>query len=226
MPDLSKLSERQRRMYDMIQEFLLENSYPPSVRQIGEAVGISSTSVVSYNLDKLEKEGLIARDRDVSRSIRILEQDGDGENGRSQFQPVVNIPFLGVIAAGEPLLVPDPDMMDADEYVTVSPDLLPSRADAVRELYALRVKGDSMIDALIDDGDLVIIRRQSTANNGETVVAWLKDERETTLKSFYLESDRRRVRLQPRNPTMAPIYCDPANLEVQGKVISVIRRYD
>jgi repressor LexA len=225
MPDLSKLSERQRRMYDMIQEFLLENSYPPSVRQIGEQVGISSTSVVSYNLTKLEKEGLIARDPDVSRSIRILEQDGDGENGRSQFQPVVNIPFLGVIAAGEPLLVPDPDMMDADEYVTVSPDLLPSRVNA-RELYALRVKGDSMIDALIDDGDLVIIRRQSMANNGETVVAWLKDERETTLKSFYQEPDRRRVRLQPRNPTMAPIYCDPANLEVQGKVISVIRRYD
>ncbi|MBC7236552.1 MAG: transcriptional repressor LexA [Chloroflexi bacterium] len=224
MPDLSKLSERQRRMYHMIQEFIRENSYPPTVREIGEAVGISSTSVVMYNLKELERKGFITRERDVSRSIRLVEPEEERANREEQL--VINIPFLGTIAAGEPIPVPDPDLADAGDYVSVPVDLVPARSAAAGELYALRVKGDSMIDAYIDDGDIVIVRRQPTANNGDTVVAWLKEEKETTLKSFYLEPDRRRIRLQPRNPALAPIYCDPANVEIQGKVVGVIRRFD
>ena len=226
MPDLSSLSERQRRMYEMIKDFILDIGYPPTVREICEVADVSSTSVVTYNLDAMEKKGLLSRERDVSRGIRLHEIEVQDEERLSEAHIALQVPFLGTIAAGEPIPVPDTDLADTDETVSVTMDMLPWQSGARRELYALRVKGDSMIDALIDDGDIVIVRRQPTANNGDMIVAWLKEERETTLKAFYFEPDRRRVRLQPRNPYLDPIYCDAADLEIQGKVVGVIRRYD
>ena len=220
MRDMSDLSERQRRILEVIREFTSEYSYPPTIRQIGEGADISSTSVVSYNLDALQRKGYIARDQEVSRGLRLIDDTGSASAGQEK---LLVIPLLGAIAAGEPIPVPDSDFSQIDlERITLTSDII-SNADNV---YALRVRGNSMIDALINDGDMVIIRHQQTAENGDMVAAWLKDEKATTLKRFYWEQNRTMVRLQPANPTMDPIYVHPSDLEVQGKVIGVIRRLD
>jgi repressor LexA len=208
------LSARQQKILEFIRQFTLENEYPPTIREIGTAVGISSTSVVNYNLNILQREGHIIRDREVSRGIRLRE-------GLKELtsRHIVKVPLLGRIAAGLPIPVPDSDFSPfAGESVELTRDI-------VREeegIYALEVRGDSMIDALINDGDIVVMKHQREANNGELVAVWLKDEKETTLKRFYHEGSR--VRLQPANPTMEPIYADASNVEVQGKVIVVIRQ--
>jgi repressor LexA len=207
------LSERQNKILSFLKSFTLDNGYPPTIREIGKAAGISSTSVVNYNLEALERAGLINRDRTVSRGIRLTEDiDVSARN-----VDLVRIPFLGRIAAGEPLRV-FTDAVDSDDTIDLTRDLVPAEKD----LYALQVKGDSMIDAFINDGDIVIMRHIETANNGEMVAAWLKDEEETTLKRFYHEGDR--IRLQPENKTMEPIYVDPENVEVMGRVVTVIRQ--
>ena len=206
-----KLSERQQRMLDFIRDFIEQHSYPPTIREIGEGVNISSTSVVNYNLNKLEEAGLLERSKEVSRGLRLL--DGDG-----QFAPVRAVPILGPIAAGQPITV-FPESVESAETLDLATDVV-GRA---QEVYALRVQGDSMIDALVDSGDLVILTHQKTANNGEMVAAWLKDREETTLKYFFLEGSR--VRLQPANPTMSPIYAHASNVEIQGKIMMVIRQF-
>jgi len=209
------LSERQQRILEFIRRFTLENEYPPTIREIGEAVGISSTSVVSYNLNILQREGHIIRNKEVSRGIRLKE----GLKELASRHIIVKVPLMGRIAAGLPIPVPDSDFSPfAGESVELTRDI-------VREeegVYALEVRGDSMVDALINDGDIVVMKHQREANNGELVAVWLKDEKETTLKRFYHEGSR--VRLQPANPTMGPIYVDASNVEVQGKVIVVIRQ--
>jgi len=221
----AKLTARQRKMLAMIKEFMEEYSYPPTIRQIGEAVGISSTSVVSYNLDVLQRKGYLARDPEVSRGLRLVEEEEEEAAYTDQYEVTgrpryVSIPVLGVIAAGEPIPVPDNDFAPADyEQISIMPDL----THDVEELYALRVRGTSMIDALIDDGDIVVMRHQQTADNGQMVAAWLKEEKATTLKRIYWEPDQKRVRLQPANPLMEPIYVHPADLEIQGRVVGVIR---
>jgi len=193
----------------------LENGIPPTVRDIQKACDISSTSVVDYNLDKLEQAGYINRRPDVARGIKILDQDG---------QPVSNAPrvqIVGAIAAGIPIPAWSTEASESSQEfdtVEVAPELLRQHGT----LFALIVKGTSMIDALIDDGDVVIIKPSNTVDNGETVVAWLKKEQETTLKKFYAEGSQ--VRLQPANSTMDPIYCAADNVEVHGKVVSVIRQ--
>lgn len=206
------LSDRQQRIYRFIRRFTQEHNYPPTIREIGTALGISSTSVVNYNLNKLEEAGLIRRDREVSRGLKIPEAAGP------VVQDLVAVPVLGVIAAGEPIPVLDestyPDEADA---IQLTRDICKD----TRGVYALRVKGNSMIDALIHDGDIVIMRHEETARNGEMVAVWLKDEESTTLKRIFHEGDR--VRLQPANPTMDPVYVDPASIEIQGKVVAVIR---
>lgn len=212
------LSPRQRRILIVIRDFTAEYGYPPTIRQIGEAVGISSTSVVSYNLSVLQRKGYLARDRDVSRGLRLVK-DQEAE-GRAEGYAVV-VPMLGAIAAGEPIPIPD------GAFGQVDADTVSLPGDMVRDpqrVYALEVRGTSMIDALIDDGDLVIMRYQQTAENGDMVAAWLKDEKATTLKRIYWERGRSLVRLQPANPLMDPIYVHPDELEIQGKVIGVIRR--
>jgi repressor LexA len=219
------LSERQIKVLDVIRDYSDEYGYPPTIREIGELVGISSTSVVSYNLNALQNKGYLMRDRDISRGLRLVESSADREVLSSVVDAVlsefVSIPILGAIAAGSPLPVPESNEMLADaECIRVTRDMVGN----THEVYALQVRGDSMIDALINDGDIVIMRHQETAENGDMIAAWIKDEKATTLKRFYWEPNRTMVRLQPANPLMDPIYVHPRNLDVQGRVIGVIRR--
>ena len=215
MVSSKKMPPRRQRILGFIQEFYLENGIPPTVRDIQKACDISSTSVVDYNLDKLEQAGYINRRPDVARGIKILDQDG---------RPVSNAPrvqIVGAIAAGIPIPAWSTEASESSqEFDTV--EVAPELERQHGTLFALRVKGTSMIDALIDDGDVVIVKPSNTVNNGETVVAWLKEEEETTLKKFYAEGSQ--VRLQPANSTMNPIYCAADNVEVRGKVVSVIRQ--
>jgi len=206
------LSERQRNIVQFLREFITENGYPPTIRQIGEAVRISSTSVVNYNLKILEKQGLIARDRTVSRGIRLTDES----RVLSGMADIVSVPLLGRIAAGEPIPVPE-DNSGGDMF-----DLTRGLVPVGKDVYALEVRGNSMIDAFINDGDVVIMQHQRTADDGDMVAAWIKDEESTTLKRYYSEGDR--VRLQPENSQMKPIFVAPENLEIQGKVVAVIRQ--
>lgn len=213
------LSERQQRMIEFIENYGAENGFPPTIREIGAAVGISSTSVVNYNLKKLEAGGYIGRNRDVSRGIRLLKpshRPGAPAGPTAQRAPA-KIRILGRIAAGQPIPVPDQnplagETLEIEDIISRDPE----------NLYALEVSGDSMIDALVGDGDLVVLHHQQTATNGDMVAAWLKGEEETTLKYFYLEGDQ--VRLQPANPAYAPIRRPAEQVAIQGKVMAVIRR--
>lgn len=209
---MSNLSEKQNQILDFLREFLEEKDYPPSIRDIQEGCHISSTSVVDYNLRKLEDKGFIRRDREVSRGIEIL-----GAKGRRP--RVIEVPVLGAIAAGQPISVPSSDrwQADAEDTVTVTEDFVRGKTN----LFALRVKGTSMIEDLIDDGDIVILEPVRSAENGDKVAVWLKDRGEVTLKRFYNEGDR--VRLQPANSTMQPIYTTPDNVEIQGRFVSALR---
>ncbi len=210
---MKELSAKQRSIFDYIREFIDDHDYPPSIRQIQDACDISSTSVVDYNLRGLEKLGYIRRDREVSRAIEVVH--GGGRRPR-----VIPVPIIGTIAAGQPIPVPSADTWegyDRSETIDVSPEMLRSRDN----VYALRVKGQSMIDALVNDGDIVILENASDARDGEMVAAWLKNEQEATLKRFYREGDK--VRLQPANQSMEPIYTDARNVEVQGRVVAAIR---
>lgn len=216
MAKMRKMTDRQRRILAYLEAFIREFGYPPSIRDIQGALGISSTSVVDYNLDILQKRGLIKRRRRASRSITLTGSSATVLRGER------SVPLLGVIAAGQPIPVPGdlPAEGDAAERVELAGDVWP---DSVEGLYALEVKGDSMIDAFIADGDLVILRQKSVAQNGEMVAVWLRDRQEVTLKRFFLEGAR--VRLQPENPTMDPLYVPAGDVEVQGEVVGVIRRY-
>lgn len=209
---MNNLSEKQNQILEFLREFLDEKDYPPSIRDIQEGCHISSTSVVDYNLRKLEDKGFIRRDREVSRGIEIL-----GSRGRRP--RVVDVPVLGAIAAGQPIPVPTSDrwQADAEDTVTVTEDFVRGKTN----VFALRVKGTSMIEDLIDDGDIVFLEPARSAENGDRVAVWLKDRAEVTLKRFYHEGDR--VRLQPANSTMQPIYTTPDNVEIQGRFVSSLR---
>ena len=210
---MKELSAKQRRILEFIGEFISEHDYPPSIRQIQEACDISSTSVVDYNLRILERNGYMRRDREVSRAIELLEPGGRRPR-------VVPVPIIGTIAAGQPIPVPTADTwqtFDPDETLEVPPDMV----SGGENVYALRVKGNSMIDALVNDGDIVIMEPAPAARDGDMVAAWLKREQEATLKHLYREGSR--VRLQPANEAMQPIYTEADNVEVQGRVIGAIR---
>ncbi len=214
------LSPRQSAMLAYIGKYVAENGYPPSMREMGEAVDISSTSVVSYNLNILQAKGYIQRDREISRGVKLLDKAVEHQVSVLD-EIIINVPVLGRIMASEPVPIPDDSTspLDVDESIALTRDILQEDGP----VYALQVKGDSMIDALIHDGDIVIMKPETEPKNGDLVAAWLKAEKETTLKRFYLEN-KHRVRLQPANPTMEPIYVHPSNLEIQGKVIAVIRQ--
>ena len=196
---------------DFIRRFLAVSGYPPSVRDIQTGCGISSTSVVAYNLDILEREGYLHRHAEVSRGIELSDR-----------LPVeMQVPVIGRIAAGEPIPVPSADTWDVTaeaEFISVPRDL----AKAAGGVYALRVKGVSMVDALINDGDIVLMRQADVVENGETAAVWLREAKEATLKKVYVEPDR--IRLQPANDRMQPIYAAPDDVEIQGRVIAVIRQ--
>jgi len=213
-----KLSDRQRKILDYIQDFTLENGYPPSIREIGSAVGITSTSVVNYNLNRLVEEGYLDRDQNISRGIRLTEKFA---RAVELTVDMVRIPMAGRIFASEPVMIPSTDsaIFSPEEAIQVSRDLL----SVDENLFALKVKGDSMIDAMVSDGDIVVMTHELNWRNGDMVAVWIKDREETTLKYIYREGGR--VRLQPANPTMDPIYINhPENLEVQGKVVLVVRQ--
>lgn len=207
------ISTRQQKMIDYIGVFWRDHGYPPSIRDIVAGCSLSSTSVADYNLKILERKGLIRRHREVSRGIE-LPPSVSGERRRS-------VPVIGTIAAGRPIPVPDNDSWNASAGAEMvdAPDYLLKGQENV---YALRVKGNSMIDALINDGDIVLMCYVNAVDNGDMAAVWLKSEKEATLKKFYAEGAR--VRLQPANSTMKPIYAKSSNVEVQGRVIGVIRR--
>ena len=211
---MKTLSAKQQHIIDFVRRFWLDRGYPPTIRDIVSECGISSTSVVDYNLKILEREGYIRRHHEVSRGIELLSRPSAGGY---QFQ----IPVVGQIAAGEPIPVPAPDTWD----VTASSETLEVTEDLTRGregIYALRVKGQSMVDALINDGDIVLMQYVSRVENGEMAAIWLKAEREATLKKLYVEPGR--IRLQPANSGMRPLYAEPDNVEVQGRVIAVVRQ--
>ena len=209
---MKELSKRQQDILEYIRTFLDENDYPPSIRDIQSHVNISSTSVVDYNLRALEQRNLIRRTSGISRGIELVDRGGNRRK-------TLAIPVIGQIAAGLPIPVPtDLDFAENDDLVELGADLFP---DGGKDLFALRVKGLSMIDALIQDGDVVVLRRQETCENGDTVAVWLRNEQETTLKKFYLEGPN--VRLQPANATMEPIYTPASNVQVQGRLVTVLR---
>lgn len=226
------LSPRHQKILTFIESYQSERGYPPSIREIGKQTQISSTSVVNYYLNQLEEMGYLERNRNVSRGINLIKtQSGNIMQSAHRFtsslaDQLLTIPLVGNIVAGEPMPVPASDFSyyDPESGIEIARSMLPAN-DADGQLYALQVHGDSMIDAMVNDGDLVIMKKVDQARNGEMVAVWLNDRDETTLKYFYLENGR--VRLQPANPSMQPIIInDPSVVEVQGKVILVIRQLE
>jgi repressor LexA len=207
---MKALSTKQQSILEFIRDFLADRGYPPTVRDIVGGCRISSTSVAAYHLDILKREGYIRRHPDVSRGIELLYKPN-----------IAQIPIIGQIAAGKPIPVPTADTWNtvAGSETMEVPRELTQGKDGV---YALKVKGSSMIDALIGDGDIVLMQYVNAVENGEMAAIWLKAEKEATLKKFYAESGR--IRLQPANAKMKPIYAKPDNVEIQGRVIAVIRR--
>ena len=210
---MSDLSPKQQQILDFIHDFREERGYPPTVRDIVSGCGISSTSVVDYNLKIMERRGYFRRHSGISRGIELP--------ARSSSQETIAVPVIGCIAAGVPIPVPTPDSWDSTasaDTIEVTKDLTRGRQD----IYALKVKGRSMIDALINDGDILLMQYTNVVENGETAAVWLKAEKEATLKKVYRETGR--IRLQPANNQMKPIYSKPGNVEIQGKVIAVVRQ--
>jgi repressor LexA len=229
------LSSRQESILGYVRKYVVDYGRPPTIREIGAATDISSTSVVNYNLTKLEKMGLIGRDSDVSRGLRLTEKAmkflgeapsnmvaGFVQQAREAISRMVTIPLVGQIVAGEPIEVGNEsfEVYDEDDVVEVGANMLPTKK--TDDLFALRVSGDSMIDAMVNDGDIVIMRQQETAQNGDMVAVWLETDGTTTLKHFFHEG--KQIRLQPANPTMQPIFVPADGVRVQGKVMMVLRQ--
>lgn len=202
------VSKTRNRVLKFIGDFIDDRGYAPTVRDIAKGCNVSSTSVVQHHLNILERQGYIRRDRELVRSIQLTSRPN-----------IVSIPLLGNIAAGEPIPVPSSDIWasEAVETIEVSDDLTRGK-----QVYALKVRGLSMVDAMLDDGDVVLMEPATTADNGDMVAVWLKDSQEVTLKRIYIEPGR--IRLHPANRLMEPIYSEPDNVEIQGKVIGVIRK--
>ena len=216
MSQKDKLPNRRQKILDFIQDFMQDNGIPPTVRDIQKACEISSTSVVDYNLRLLDRDGFLNRRPEMARGIELLGTSGThGVN-------TLKVPIVGSIAAGSPIPVfpNEVDSQNADfDFIEISAEV--NRKYGT--VFALEVKGTSMIDALIDDGDLVLVQPTPSVEQGEMAVAWIADKEEATLKKFYVEGDK--VRLQPANSAMGPIYCQSENVEVRGKVVGVIRKY-
>lgn len=196
------LTPKQAEILTVIKDNLRLKGYPPSVREIGQAVGLSSSSTVHGYLKKLEKKGYLRRDPTKPRAIELLEPEGERVE-------CINVPLLGRVAAGLPLLA-------VENQEDLFP--LPAHFTGTGEFFMLKVQGESMIEAGILNGDMVVVRRQQDANNGDIVVALLEDE--ATVKRLYKETDR--VRLQPENTAMEPIYT--TDVQVLGKVIGLVRK--
>ena len=201
---MQPLTRRQREILDYLKEFIDEQGYAPSLEEIGSRFGLSSLATVHKHLMNLQEKGFIRRAWNRSRSVELVPTRAGGR--------AVDLPLLGYVAAGAPI-----EAVVGAETVTVPEDLV-----GARETYALRVRGNSMIDEQIRDGDLVVVEDRQAADNGEMVVALL-DGSDVTLKTFYREKNH--IRLQPANEALAPIIAKPETVRVQGVVIGVIRRY-
>lgn len=202
---MNKMTPQQQRIFGYIAEYVRAQGYPPTYDEIREALGMSTKSLVSHHLKNLEAKGYLHLKRHTPRGIKLVSW---------QCGSTFRVPIEGQIAAGQPIGFGDWER----EYIELTSDIVSEQGG----LYALRVKGNSMVDALIFDGDLVVMKHQQYADDGDMVAVRLIDENETTLKRFY--RDNGYVRLQPANPTMPPMYYHPANVEVQGKVVAVIRQ--
>ncbi len=198
------LTKRQREILDYLNDFIQQHGYAPSLEEVGRRFGLSSLATVHKHLTNLQEKGFIKRAWNRSRSVELIPARIGGR--------ALELPLLGYVAAGRPI-----EAITGSETITV-PEALVGK----RDTYVLRVKGDSMIDEQIRDGDFVIVEDRKTASNGEMVIALLEGS-DVTLKKFYREQDQ--VRLQPANPTMAPIVVPAAEVQVQGVVIGVMRRY-
>jgi len=208
---MPRVSDTRSRILTFIRRFLDRRGYAPTVRDIARGCNISTPSVVQYHLNMLEEQGHIRRDPEVFRSIQLVERKREA---------ISRVPLLGTIAAGRPIPVPAPDSWTAtpEETLQLTSELTQDRKD----IYALRVKGTSLIDAFVDDGDIVLIQQITTVEDGELAAVWLKNQQEVTLKKIYREKDR--IRLQPANKEMQPMYFAPEEVEIQGKVIAVLRK--
>jgi repressor LexA len=206
---MARRTDTRENILDFIRTFRRDNGYSPSVREVARHCGIKSPSVVQYHLDQLEQTGLITRDKDRSRSVGIVGEEGE----------VPQVPLLGIIAAGQPIGVPSVDRWssEAQRMIDVPREVLKGRKD----LFALEVRGNSMVDAMIADLDIVVMEQGGDIRNGDVAACWLENEQEVTLKKVYFEKDK--VRLQPCNPYMLPIYHEAANVRIQGKVVAVLR---
>ncbi|WML49200.1 transcriptional repressor LexA [Neobacillus sp. PS3-34] len=204
---MAKISKRQQDILEFIKGEVKQKGYPPSVREIGEAVGLASSSTVHGHLARLESKGLIRRDPTKPRAIEILDLD---ENIHIPRNNVINVPIVGKVTAGQPITA----IENVEEYFPLPERLAP----ADEQVFMLEIMGDSMIEAGILDGDYVIVKQQKTANNGDIVVAMTEDD-EATCKRFFKEKDY--IRLQPENSTMDPIIL--RNVSILGKVIGVYR---
>ena len=213
------LHEHETEILRFLEEYQRSFFHSPSVEDIRVAVKLRSKDHVHRDLDKLEEKGYISRKSRLARSIRLLRL-ADGRSLAERAFSLVQIPLLGSIAAGQPIIWPDSSSsLYEREMIELTQEMVGRR----QGLYALKVKGESMVDAMVYDGDIVIMQPYAgRPSNGEIVAIWLKDPGATTLKKFYWEEDR--VRLQPCNPTMSPIYADPRNVQVQGKLVAVIRQ--
>lgn len=206
-----RTSNTRQRILNFIRKFSDEREYAPTVRDIARGCNISTPSVVQYHLNMLEQQGHIRRDPKVFRSIQLT--------GRSR-GVTSRVPLLGAIAAGKPIPVPTPDT-----WTTVPEETLQLTEEVTqgkKDVYALKVKGSSMVDAFVDDGDVVLIQQTSKVEDGKMAAVWLKLEQEVTLKKVYHEAGR--IRLQPANKEMKPMYYQPDDVEIQGKVIGVLRK--
>lgn len=204
---MKEISDRQKQIYQYIKRTVQEKGYPPSVREIGNAVGLQSSSTVHGHLAKLEDKGYIRRDPTKPRAIEIVQAENQA------YTPVIQVPVLGKVTAGLPITAVE----NVDEYFPLPEHFT---ANHNSEIFLLNVAGDSMIDAGIYDGDRVIVRKQNIAHNGDIIVA-MTEEDEATVKRFYKEKGY--YRLQPENPTLEPIYLD--SVTVLGKVVGLFREF-
>jgi len=210
---MKTLTARRQTLLDFIETFITEHSYPPTYEEIRQGLGLSTKSLVDHHLSALENAGYIERDRSTPRGLRLRIKQP-----KVPVKDAFRVPIVGSIVAGMPVTAFAESIDTAAEALLLTSDI----AAPQDGLFALRVRGDSMVDAMVNDGDLVVMKQQSFARDGDMVAVRLIDRDETTLKHFFREPGR--IRLQPANPRMQPIFAHPHNVEVQGKVVAVIRR--
>ncbi len=202
---MQPLTKRQREILDYLNEFIQQHGYAPSLEEIGKRFTLSSLATVHKHLTNLQEKGFIRRSWNRSRSVELLPNRAGGR--------AVEVPLLGYVAAGMPI-----EAVAGNESIAIPESLISGR----RDTYVLRVRGDSMIDEQIRDGDWVVVEDRKSADNGEMVIA-LVGGQDATLKKFYKENGR--IRLQPANPSMQPIFTEPDNVQIQGVVVGVMRKY-